>query len=98
VPFLLGEQMWSRLNKVMCATTGTTAVHKAPLSVWPNPAENTLFINYTGSARISDLSGRLVKTLTIQHNQAMDISGLKPGMYWLQTADGRVVRFMRSQD
>lgn len=98
VPFLLGEQIWSRLNRVMCTTTSTTAVHTAPLSVWPNPAENQLFINYTGTARIADLSGRSVKTLTIQLNQAMDISGLKPGMYWLQTADGRVVRFVRSRD
>jgi hypothetical protein len=98
VPFLLGEQMWSRLNRVMCTTNSTTAAQTAPLSIWPNPAENTLSINYTGYVRISDVSGRLVRTLTIQPNQAMDILMLKPGMYWLQTADGRVVRFMRSQD
>ena len=47
--------------------------------MYPNPAQNTLYIEGEGSYEISNLNGQYI--LTINANQKTDISHIQPGIY-----------------
>jgi hypothetical protein len=56
------------------------------ISVYPNPAKNTIFIDnldpdYINIIEIYDLSGQVVLNQTIQYNISINVSNLVSGMY-----------------
>ena len=65
----------------------------ANLSVYPNPAKNTLAIdgNYT-SATIYDLFGKLV--LTTDYKNTIDVSALSNGIYFIKV-DNTTIKFIK---
>lgn len=74
-----------------------------PVTVFPNPANNTLFIDNKGKVAytklsVTDLSGR--KVLETDYHTTVDISSLPAGMYILQLRDlagkQRVLKFAKN--
>ncbi len=63
--------------------------------LYPNPAKNNLFVNYTGSEAIRtitvyNLIGKIVRTYTATSNNVqMDIDDIPSGVYSLRLADAR---------
>jgi hypothetical protein len=62
--------------------------NKLQVSVYPNPANDNLFValdskTKTAQITISDLSGKSIINTTLLNQNAIDISGLKLGMYML---------------
>jgi hypothetical protein len=71
--------------------------------LYPNPAKNNLFLNYTGSEAIRTISvynliGKIVRTYTATSNNVqMDIDDIPSGVYSLRLSDahGQVVATRR---
>lgn len=82
------------LNQSHLIIEGSTVVSipefdRDALSIFPNPAQETLYINYTedlagSKTTLYDLSGRVIMYSVLTTAKSIDISSLKPGMYWLQ--------------
>lgn len=77
--------------------------NKLQVSVYPNPANDNLFValdskTKTAQITISDLSGKSIINTTLLNQNAIDISGLKLGMYMLtvSTENGsETVKFIK---
>jgi hypothetical protein len=85
-------------KKPVGATGGITppAVESNTLSVYPNPAGNTLYIKGGGNvaARIHDLTGKTVLSRVLSKPE-IDVSGLSRGLYFL-TVNNRTVKFIKN--
>ncbi|WP_066830058.1 N-acetylmuramoyl-L-alanine amidase [Rufibacter ruber] len=94
---------WLRITKNTTARMAIIAEEVTQdISLYPNPAENELFLRYTGTAtnsRVLNTSGQTVLTLpTSTNEQPIDISSLASGIYILDmTIDGKKVtkRFIK---
>ena len=67
--------------------TSVEPLTKNNSKLFPNPVENTLFINNSGLAQISifNANARLLKQNTLQENQnIIDVADLEEGIYFLQ--------------
>lgn len=73
----------------------TGQVSPAQALVHPNPAEKEIHLPFTGQVSIADATGRLVLNTVLEQDKPLDISMLKTGIYLVQAADGRTVRFSR---
>lgn len=57
------------------------------ISFFPNPAQNTITLKtndnniQTVAITISDLSGKLIQTGSVQNGRSLDVSNLAPGVY-----------------
>ena len=61
-----------------------------PIHLYPNPAHDQLTIQgYQGEARIYTLNGQLSQKLMVD-DQAIDISSLTPGLYFIELENSRV--------
>lgn len=72
------------------------------ISLYPNPATGQVTIDASSpaiagsEARLSDLSGRKLRTITMQQGrQQLDISGLPAGAYFLRFADGSSLKLIK---
>ncbi len=78
-----------------CQSFGVGIINNAPLAqanAWPNPVENTLFIETTGATSyfIADMQGRVILDGNISTLlSAVDVSVLKTGTYVLRLANGQ---------
>jgi hypothetical protein len=68
-----------------------TGCSNSAIRIWPNPASDKLFV-YTGNATaneivVMDCSGRVLKTFDNQNNSWIDVSGLAPGIYYIQVVE-----------
>jgi hypothetical protein len=64
--------------------------------VYPNPANQELVLEFdkiqTGMLEVLDNAGRVVLTHALKGKEAtLDVSGLKPGIYVLRSAEGSAV-------
>lgn len=59
------------------------------LLLYPNPVKDKLYLNQevTGFISLYASDGRLLLRQSIEAGQAIDVSHLKPGLYWLKTAN-----------
>ena len=101
VPFVLLDSIWSKLNAAMCVSTGLgTANNKTSITVYPNPANDVLYIHgndYLGyNGTVSTAEGKEI--IEFKDATSVDISNLPKGMYFLMidTSVGKqVVRFVK---
>lgn len=66
--------------------------------IYPNPAKNNLNIvmHLAASTTITDTFGKIVQSEQLQAgNNAMDVSSLAAGVYFIQVADGLNVKFIK---
>jgi hypothetical protein len=80
------------------------------MSVWPNPATNTLFLQFSSAAwdntrwQMLDVNGRIVLQSEVfriagQYTQHIDLGGLEPGIYMVRVNNSResqTVRFIKN--
>ena len=64
------------------------------VALWPNPAENILYLNVTNGATVSifDITGRMVQRE--RYTGQLDVSQLVPGVYTIKVND-MTVRFVK---
>ena len=72
------------------------------LIVWPNPSEDFVSVNWTISEGqnnlcLTDLNGKMIslkQVTSIQNHSSLDITGVRPGVYFLTLQDnsGHIVR------
>lgn len=77
----------------MVLGTGSTDIK---MEVWPIPANTTIHIMLNGLGKnstvlILDMNGKVVRTLPVQNQDAVEVSGLAPGMYLVQLADNKSI-------
>ncbi|MFZ4741426.1 MAG: serine hydrolase [Bacteroidales bacterium] len=92
VPFLLCDQIWQKLNEVMCNGTSINEnqnkQHHA--SIFPNPANTILNIDIPSEDRfmleIIDILGKTI--LTIKNQNKIDVSNLEKGIYIIKIIQG----------
>jgi hypothetical protein len=67
------------------AGVGIDLVATRSLHVYPNPAKDELHIPSTGEYVITDMQGQVVKTGSTVDSQAIDVSTLPKGLYFVKT-------------
>ena len=63
----------------------TSQANGKAFSVYPNPAKNVLYIQTTGKAvyTLSNSSGKIYKTISIENNESVDVSKVPAGLYFI---------------
>ena len=56
--------------------------------VYPNPARDHVFINYSGAVSLWNTSGVLITEKRVQAPEALSCIDLEPGMYYITTVEG----------
>jgi CubicO group peptidase (beta-lactamase class C family) len=86
----LSDEIWKRLNLIMCNTTSVneSKVMQSKIEVYPNPAEGMVYIKGSENSKIviSDISGRTIKAMMNTRNLSafpIDISDLSAGTYFV---------------
>ncbi len=88
VPFLLCNQIWTELNKVMCTANSVneTSLQPTLIHVYPNPSDNLLQIDCGGimptNLIITDCMGK--QLIDASNHSEIDISALADGIYTIQ--------------
>ncbi|MBK8497833.1 MAG: serine hydrolase [Flavobacteriales bacterium] len=89
VPYLLADEIWQRLNLVLCASTSTADAKATATGLFPVPASDQLMIHSSigvrSTAQVITLDGRTTD-VTIG-NGMLDLSELSNGLYWLRYSD-----------
>jgi hypothetical protein len=72
--------------------TVTAAPVAATLLTWPQPAQHTLWVQFSDplpvlTLHLLDATGRLVRQVRFQQQLQLDVSTLGPGLYYLQAQD-----------
>jgi Secretion system C-terminal sorting domain len=84
-------------NIIVLSNQNTTTV-----SVYPNPVTDKATLQFSDNkllnttAKLTDMSGRLVSTIAIKNNfETIDMGKLPAGIYMLQLADGTVQKILK---
>lgn len=80
-----GNGTLTKTNFINVSVNGTKQVIGQNISIYPNPAHNTLVvhgINEYESIRFTDITGKST-TLTVRENNQIDVSQLARGIYFL---------------
>lgn len=80
-----GNGTLTKTNFINVSVNGTKQVISQNISIYPNPAHNTLVvhgINEYESIRFTDITGKS-STLTVRENNQIDVSQLVRGIYFL---------------
>lgn len=72
-------------------TMGTVEESLAHLKIYPNPTKNQFFIGIDDKAEVQilDTTGKIVSANSIENNQAIDVSNLEKGLYFIQIQVGK---------
>jgi hypothetical protein len=94
-----GTGQWSSVFQFSITLVSVSETPKANLKVYPNPANETLYIHGSvadTNITIHDMSGRVVKSFTTNNSgiYSLDITDLETGMY-LMHANTDVVRWVK---
>lgn len=91
VPYLICNEMWKRLNAIMCVGTGLneTSEEHPYVNVFPNPVSDVLHINTNGtiwgSIQISNSLGQIVME---SEQKLIRLNELAPGLYIISFKQG----------
>ena len=83
------------------ASSGLDLQEKAfsELSLYPNPVNRELHIELNGSEqlpyRILNIQGSTLEKGNVQANEALEVEGLAPGIYFLQLGSGNTQKQLR---
>ncbi|WP_421750884.1 T9SS type A sorting domain-containing protein [Croceimicrobium sp.] len=76
---------------------GLEEVEESSFEVYPNPCTGLLYLDLEKDQliQISDLQGRVLKSMNYRKDEALDLSFLKAGLYQIRTASGQYQSFIR---
>lgn len=84
----------TRLNKYYYVAGMEPLVSTKLLDIFPNPANDVIYINHTEpwlKVNLFDMKGSLLKSLRLKNDErTIDLRGMRPGMYFLQMQGERV--------
>ena len=89
----LCDQIWEKLNAVMCSETSVEEMktRQNGFSAYPNPASTEITCNLLSAGNyqitISDLPGKVI--LSTSNQKAIDISNLRKGIYLITLVQGK---------
>jgi CubicO group peptidase (beta-lactamase class C family) len=77
------NQFWIQIMQLLCNVNASTTIQEQPLSIFPNPASQTIrFSSPISQIQMVDVHGKVV--LQQQNETAeLNIAHLQPGMYWI---------------
>ncbi len=90
VPFELNNEIWKRINKLPCSTSGMKSIGKDRLEVFPNPAAGGIFTvvaeGLIEKIRVTDIVGKTVLQQEAKGatKAEIDLTGQPAGVYLLQ--------------
>ena len=91
VPYLLADEIWQRLNLVLCSSTSTSEATADTQHVYPVPTSERLFLGAealpSSAALVVAMDGRILQLPIVAG--ALDVSGLTNGIYWLRYTDAQ---------
>jgi hypothetical protein len=70
-----------------CGHVGVGETETVILSVYPNPASETLTIEADGLVTIIDEMGRVVRTLFVKRKETISLEGFSSGFYFVKAGD-----------
>jgi len=77
------NQLWIQIMQLLCNVNASTTIQEQSLSIFPNPASQTIrFSSPISQMQLIDVHGRVV----LQHQQEsseLNIAQLQPGIYWI---------------
>ncbi len=78
-------------------TLGISETNLNVLHAHPNPAKDqlTLSVNKNTTVQITDVNGTLVDGMEIIGQTTIDVSTYAPGVYFIRTAEGQTVKFIK---
>ena len=101
VPYLMNDEIWERLNLIMCGTNAVNELEDIQLIVSPNPVsdfcEVKCELSESYNYKLLDMSGRVLR----EENQLdtpsfkMDMRDLEGGFYLLNIESGGFVKTIR---
>lgn len=99
IPNQLCDQIWLRLNEVICNSSSTTEIvqETTPLRVYPNPALHFFVVELPQQhfdLEVRDITGRvLFERKAVSEKIEIDSRNFKPGIYFLKTETaGKFIR------
>lgn len=72
------------MEDITVNTVGVEELATETLTIYPNPANDYLKVNREGELTIYDLSGRLVKSQTVEAVNSVSVSDLNNGIYFVK--------------
>jgi hypothetical protein len=87
------NQLWIEIMKLMCNVNATSAIQETKLSIFPNPASQTIrFSSAVSQIQILDVHGKTILQQQ-QESSEINIAHLQPGLYWIAgNSMGKMVR------
>lgn len=88
---IIGQQYTSLIGRLRYVGTGISDAFQDLASIYPNPANDKLYINLksgTATATVFDLSGKKVKEQKIYKNGTLNLTQLNSGAYLLHLNSG----------
>jgi len=92
VPYLICNEMWKRLNAIMCIGTGMKEqeLRSYAIKAFPNPVNDFIQLNADGAllsqAQISNALGQIV---LVTESSKIDVSELPSGLYFVSSRQGQ---------
>ena len=91
VPFTYNNEVWKRLNLVICTRTASreNGLNTEGVSVYPNPFTSTLTVDFdnvilNGKLQIVNQMGQILETTNLNGNRfELSLMDLPKGVYWL---------------
>lgn len=104
--WIAATSTWSNSTKttstylnIPVATGVQQHAFEAIINIYPQPATDLLYVDVnesTGSYIISDLNGKHVLSASLtKENNAINISGLSQGMYFLKPQNGKAIKIIK---
>ena len=90
VPFLLNDQIWEKLNYVMC----TPVAEESDENFWLNQTATSVRIAWPGKSfvcEVFDLKGNKISSSEARNSQEINTTTLSTGMYVVRCASGSAV-------
>ena len=90
VPFLLNDQIWEKLNAVLCTSVNESTDSNFML----NQTAASVLISWPGKSFVCeffDLKGNKISTSEARNSKEMNTTGLSAGIYFVRCASGSAV-------
>jgi hypothetical protein len=80
-----------------CSSAASIQENEMSLDLYPNPTSHQLTITSSGStsAFITAANGAILSTLELNGENTVDVSSYSPGVYFIRTAEGQTVKFVK---
>jgi CubicO group peptidase (beta-lactamase class C family) len=90
VPFLLNDQIWEKLNYVMC----TPVAEESDENFWLNQTATSVRISWPGKSFVFeffDLKGNKISSIEARNSKEMNTTALSAGLYVVRCTSGSAV-------